>query len=88
MRKIEYCESGFYGREGSLEPKGFKQGVFHKFAVEGSESEGLECYAVVEIEDGTVRTVSTARIKFLDKPIVNKCTDCAVESLCVKECEK
>lgn len=46
---------------------GTYRGLFHGFFATGSESEGIECTATVELESGHVITVGAEHIKFLDR---------------------
>jgi hypothetical protein len=42
------------------------EGYFHCFCQEGSNDEGIEAYAVIELKDGTVKKVEHFRLKFDD----------------------
>jgi hypothetical protein len=42
------------------------EGYFHCFCQEGSNDEGIGTYAIVELEDGTVRQLDTCHLKFDD----------------------
>lgn len=68
MRPVEYCEKGFYGRTGNQAPVGIGTGMFHGFYSEGDLEGGIECYALVECDDGTVKMMATTRIKFIASP--------------------
>jgi len=59
MRKVEYCQTGFYGGVGKSEPKDFKEGVFHGFFSEGDNEQGITTYALTEIENGEVKCLQT-----------------------------
>jgi len=43
------------------------QGWFHQWGLEACEG-GPDTYAIVELQDGTIKCISTDKIKFLDKP--------------------
>ena len=68
MRKVQCCSKGFYTGSGPRTPADFYEGLFHGFFSEGSNDEGIETYALVELHDGTMRTVQTHCIKFLEEP--------------------
>jgi len=67
MRKVEICGKGMYGGIGPQEPSELCRGVFHGFFSEGSNDEGIECYAAVEVPGGAVRMVATHKMRFLEE---------------------
>ena len=68
LRQVEVCFVG-YPINGKV-PEDIKKGWFHGFFAMGDNEGGIECYAVVELEDGIVRNVLPHRVKFLNNPII------------------
>ena len=68
MRKVTVCNKGFFGGVDKNEASDFREGLFHGFFSEGSNDEGIECYALVEFFDGEVKMYQTHKIKFNDNP--------------------
>jgi len=68
MRSVEYCREGQYGGLDNKKAAHFGIGTFHGFFSAGSNEEGIDCFALVEVPGGTIETMWTIRIKFLDNP--------------------
>lgn len=68
MREVEYCGQGYFGGVNFCVPKDIKKGFFHGFFSEGNSTEGLETYALIENEDGTVSCIGSQRIRFTSPP--------------------
>ena len=69
MRKIEYCEKGYFNHIGeNNKPQEIKRGIFHGFWSEGSNEDGIEAYALIELPDGTMYYRDPRQIRFLEPP--------------------
>ena len=67
MRKVEFCKTGFYGGTMVSTPSEFSTGLFHGFFTEGNINDGVNTWAAIEKDDGTMSFVAWHKIKFLDK---------------------
>ncbi len=69
MRKIEYCEEGYFNYPGEKnKPKNIKPGLLHCIFVLGSTEDGLEDIALIELPDGTMYYRDPRQIRFLEPP--------------------
>ena len=67
MRKVKYCESGFFdSKHEATQPKNIQEGTFHGLFQCGNNDEGIDVYAMIETFLGTMKAKDTGQIKFIN----------------------
>lgn len=64
LRKVKYCQKGWFGGTEANAPVSIKDGLFHGFYQSGSAEYGLDPVAIVECLDGSVVEVGTRQMIF------------------------
>ncbi len=68
MRRVEFCKKGWFGGIDHTAPFEIQKGYFHGFYQDGDFESGVECFGLIETDDGILHERPPARIRFLDKP--------------------
>lgn len=68
LRKVKYCNQGWFGGIGqnaaTIEKDGWSHGVFQ----EGNNEGGIDPVVVVESLDGTINSYALRQVKFVNQP--------------------